>query len=377
MKRTTLALAVLGWVIFSHAPVGAQEYDPMLDDTESNAMTETLAYALENARTGEESSWVNPDTGHSGVIVPLATYVNDAGLDCREYIQTIVIDGQEAQAYGTACRQPDGTWLIVNDEEAAAPPPEDQTSHIYLYRDPASYHYPWVYYDPFFYPHQIFFSFVFVHHAGHFSHEHFHEGRHYPRGEHPRSRERHSFGAHRVADGREIPSRFHADGNPGGRHDSDRRRAGSGRGDDPRRHDPDPRRAVTVYRGNPGRHVSDHSATVRGDTPARRGLDRHRAGSVRGDNPRRHDPDPRHAGTVYRGNPGRRVPDHSAIVRGNIPARRDLDRRRSGALRGAPPRTAHPGFRGSAGRSGGEQVRGNRGGAGGRYNPGQPSFNRR
>lgn len=33
---------------------------------------------------------------------------------CREYTRQIVIDGEEQSAHGTACRQPDGTWRIID-----------------------------------------------------------------------------------------------------------------------------------------------------------------------------------------------------------------------------------------------------------------------
>ena len=33
--------------------------------------------------------------------------------ECREFQQTIVVNGQEQPGYGKACRQPDGTWKIV------------------------------------------------------------------------------------------------------------------------------------------------------------------------------------------------------------------------------------------------------------------------
>jgi len=33
---------------------------------------------------------------------------------CREYVHHIVIDGATRQAYGHACRQPDGTWHIID-----------------------------------------------------------------------------------------------------------------------------------------------------------------------------------------------------------------------------------------------------------------------
>lgn len=33
---------------------------------------------------------------------------------CREYTTTVVIDGVEREAYGTACRQKDGSWRIMD-----------------------------------------------------------------------------------------------------------------------------------------------------------------------------------------------------------------------------------------------------------------------
>ena len=54
--------------------------------------------------------WRNPDSGNSGSITPTRTYEIANGQYCREYRQTIVIGGEPQQAYGTACRQPDGTW---------------------------------------------------------------------------------------------------------------------------------------------------------------------------------------------------------------------------------------------------------------------------
>ena len=37
-----------------------------------------------------------------------------AGGPCREFQESVIIDGKTQRAYGTACRQPDGTWKIVN-----------------------------------------------------------------------------------------------------------------------------------------------------------------------------------------------------------------------------------------------------------------------
>jgi surface antigen len=71
------------------------------------------AAALENVRTGVPSAWVNPDTGNEYVLTPTRTYDSGTG-PCREYTLDATIGGEVQQIYGTACRQPDGSWLIVD-----------------------------------------------------------------------------------------------------------------------------------------------------------------------------------------------------------------------------------------------------------------------
>jgi len=38
----------------------------------------------------------------------------DNGPYCREFQTTVVIDGQPQSAHGTACQQPDGSWVVVH-----------------------------------------------------------------------------------------------------------------------------------------------------------------------------------------------------------------------------------------------------------------------
>jgi surface antigen len=71
------------------------------------------AAALENVRTGVPSSWVNPDTGYEYVMTPTNTYDSGTG-PCREYTLDATIGGKTEQVYGTACRQPDGSWKVMN-----------------------------------------------------------------------------------------------------------------------------------------------------------------------------------------------------------------------------------------------------------------------
>ena len=67
------------------------------------------AQTLETVRTGVPSQWVNPDTGYRYTVLPTRTYGSDEG-PCREYQVSAVIGGRVEQMWGTACRQPDGSW---------------------------------------------------------------------------------------------------------------------------------------------------------------------------------------------------------------------------------------------------------------------------
>jgi len=37
----------------------------------------------------------------------------DSGAYCREFQSEIIVGGERETGYGTACRQPDGSWKIV------------------------------------------------------------------------------------------------------------------------------------------------------------------------------------------------------------------------------------------------------------------------
>ncbi len=83
-----------------------------LDKIDQQYATRTTQQTLETAPTGQVSTWTNPDTGNSGTVTPTRTY-QMSGMNCREYTQTITVDGRSQHAYGKACRQPDGTWQIA------------------------------------------------------------------------------------------------------------------------------------------------------------------------------------------------------------------------------------------------------------------------
>ena len=90
------------------------EVGKTLDNADKAAMQQSSQYALEATKVGHTSDWSNPDSGNSGTVTPTKTYQTAAGEYCREYQQTVTVGGKTQDAYGTACRQADGTWNVKN-----------------------------------------------------------------------------------------------------------------------------------------------------------------------------------------------------------------------------------------------------------------------
>lgn len=51
----------------------------------------------------------------NGRVVGITPSSAAPGRECREFHNNITIDGQQQQAFGTACLQPDGSWRIENN----------------------------------------------------------------------------------------------------------------------------------------------------------------------------------------------------------------------------------------------------------------------
>lgn len=83
-----------------------------LDRADAAALHQTTQTALETAPANQALPWRNPNSGNYGTVTPGPVY-QSSGQYCREFQQTIVVGGQQQQGYGRACRQPDGSWKIV------------------------------------------------------------------------------------------------------------------------------------------------------------------------------------------------------------------------------------------------------------------------
>lgn len=84
-----------------------------LDKADMMYQNQAANRALETSPTGQSLPWQNPQSGNSGTITPSNYYQQADGTYCREYSQSINVGGRIENGYGRACRQPDGTWRIV------------------------------------------------------------------------------------------------------------------------------------------------------------------------------------------------------------------------------------------------------------------------
>ena len=69
-----------------------------------------IAYSMQR---NQRSSWTNSTTGNRYTVMPASTLApSSSNRQCREFTVDTEIGDQTETAYGTACRQSDGSWKI-------------------------------------------------------------------------------------------------------------------------------------------------------------------------------------------------------------------------------------------------------------------------
>lgn len=98
------AAAVIGGTIIG-ALIGGN-VGRYFDETDQNCLAQTLEHAPDN----QTVRWSGANNGQQYQVTPTASGTAPDGRYCREYITTVTIGGKSEEAYGKACRQPDGSW---------------------------------------------------------------------------------------------------------------------------------------------------------------------------------------------------------------------------------------------------------------------------
>ena len=105
-----LAATAVGTLLGAY--VGS-EIGASLDRADMLYANQAAQQAFEAKAPNQTVAWQNPDSGNRGTITPTSnSYVGDSGRYCRQYEQTIFIEGKSQTAYGTACRNQYGEWEI-------------------------------------------------------------------------------------------------------------------------------------------------------------------------------------------------------------------------------------------------------------------------
>ena len=106
-------LVAVGLGTLLGASIGS-EIGRNMDELDRLKMQETAGFAFEKSPDNQSVKWNNPNTGNSGSTVPTNTYYTESRTPCREFQTSVNIGGKKESAYGTACRQSDGSWKIVH-----------------------------------------------------------------------------------------------------------------------------------------------------------------------------------------------------------------------------------------------------------------------
>ncbi|SMQ61136.1 Surface antigen [Devosia lucknowensis] len=78
---------------------------------DSNEANSAQFYALQFGRPGAPRQWAG-DKGTTGSVA-VGPYVRVNNLDCRDFTHTVKVGGTDYVKKGTACREQNGNWNVV------------------------------------------------------------------------------------------------------------------------------------------------------------------------------------------------------------------------------------------------------------------------
>lgn len=107
-------LLITTWLLLATLPALAKDIQQPLSKLDKRAAADSFQAALEYNTSGIAVNWHNPDANISGQTIPVKTLQTPTGQQCREFERSVSIDNNKQRDSGTACRQADGRWRIVD-----------------------------------------------------------------------------------------------------------------------------------------------------------------------------------------------------------------------------------------------------------------------
>ena len=114
MRRRLIGCAgALGLLLGGCASSPSAETDlyGRLTENDVTLAARTLQSALELTPDGATRRWTNQETGHSGAITPIRTYLTEGGHFCRDYREELTLGERSGRFQHSACRSEDARWV--------------------------------------------------------------------------------------------------------------------------------------------------------------------------------------------------------------------------------------------------------------------------
>ncbi|CAK0777127.1 17 kDa surface antigen [Azospirillaceae bacterium] len=84
----------------------------LIDSADQSAFQQAALRAYATP-INENITWSNPQTGNHGSVVSIREGWSQSGMWCREFQHTVSSGERKNSGFGTACRQRDGSWQIM------------------------------------------------------------------------------------------------------------------------------------------------------------------------------------------------------------------------------------------------------------------------
>ena len=84
---------------------------------------QAVQQALENALSGVAVAMSDHEVGSTVSITPIRTYQSESEHWCREFVERVMIRGEQVTRFGLACRESDGEWQRVQTRLPGSRPP--------------------------------------------------------------------------------------------------------------------------------------------------------------------------------------------------------------------------------------------------------------
>ena len=87
----------------------SDQHDPYKALTEQDEwlLAKLLQRTLDHAPDGATRRWINDESGHSGAITPVRSYIASTGQYCRDYREDLLVNGESRNFLYSACRDED------------------------------------------------------------------------------------------------------------------------------------------------------------------------------------------------------------------------------------------------------------------------------